>query len=316
MNYSSAPPAVSASGLAFRYVQGSNPTLPAIILLHGLSQQSDFWVPVVDALGSRYSTVSIDLRGHGESREMPPNYHIARVAQDCIDLMDELSINHACVVGHSWGASVALHIAAQDPQHPLRVDSCVLIDGGAFTPANILEDGSLTRNELTTALTPPLGPFTEEELKDHYLREHSSLLADQQRSVMSAIGRSYVTSPQGGWVTTIGFDRHMAVLEAFLDYTPDADLDSLTVPTWILMARGPFTPSETDSMDGWARARSQVDRKVRKKLNIALQHWYGAVHDVPLYWPHPVSQLISHAVSSARLPSVSISDYSGKSELA
>ena len=304
------------SGLAFRYAQGSNPALPTIILLHGLSQQSDFWLPVVDALGSRYSTVSIDLRGHGESRNMPPDYRIAQVAHDCIDLMGEMAFNSVCVVGHSWGASVALNIAAQGAVHPFRVDSCVLIDGGAFTPANILEDGSFTRNDLIAALTPPLGPFTDDELKDHYLLAHGILLADQQRSVMSAIGRAYVSAPRGGWVTTIGFDRHMAVLEAFLDYNPDVDLESLTVPAWILMARGPFTPSETGSIDGWARARSQVDRKVRKKLNIALQHWYGAVHDVPLYWPHQVSQLISHAVSSSQLPPISISDYSGKSGLA
>lgn len=300
------------SGLAFRYSQGSNPTLPTIILLHGLSQQSDFWIPVVDALGSEYSTVSIDLRGHGESRNMPPDYRIARVAQDCIDLMNELSVSNACVVGHSWGASVALNIAAQGSLHPLRVESCVLIDGGAFAPANIIDGGSVTRSELTVALTPPLGPFSKDELMDHYLPAHSSMLTEQEHLIMSAIMRSYVPAPQGGWVTTIGFDRHMAVLEAFLDYNPDADLESLTVPTWILMARAPFTPGEPDSIGGWARARTQVDSKVWGNTNIALQHWYGAVHDVPLYWPHQVSQLISHAVSTSQLASVSTTDVSRK----
>ena len=304
------------SGLAFRYAQGSNPTLPTIILLHGLSQQSDFWLPVVDALGSELSTVSVDLRGHGESRNMPPDYRIAQVAQDCIDLMIELSITSVCVVGHSWGASVALNIAARDSLHPLRVESCVLIDGGAFAPANILDSGSVTRNELTAALTPPLGPFTEAELMDHYLPGHSSVLTGQEQLIMSAIMRSYVPAPQGGWVTTIGFDRHMAVIEAFLDYRPDADLETLAVPTWILMARDPFTPGQHGSTDAWATARSQVDLKVRGKTNIALQHWYGAVHDVPLYWPHQVSQLISHAVSNSQFAPASVSDISGKRVLA
>jgi pimeloyl-ACP methyl ester carboxylesterase len=230
--------------------------------------------------------------------------------------MNELSVSSVCVVGHSWGASVALNIAAQGSLHPLRVESCVLIDGGAFAPANIIDGGSVTRSELTAALTPPLGPFTDDELMDHYLPAHSSALTGQEHSIMSAIMRSYVPAPQGGWVTTIGFDRHMAVIEAFLDYSPDADLESLTVPTWILMARDSFTPGEHGSTDAWARARSQVDTKVWGKTNIALQHWYGAVHDVPLYWPHQVSQLISHAASTCRFAPNSISDISGKRVLA
>jgi pimeloyl-ACP methyl ester carboxylesterase len=297
--YPSAPPAMSTSGVAFRHSEGSDPNLAPLVFLHGLSQQGDFWLPVIEALGSRYSTLSIDLRGHGESRNMAPDYRIATIRQDCLDLMDEVGLRSACVVGHSWGASVALNIAAQGSLDPLRSASCILIDGGAFTPANILEGGSLTRSELTAALTPPLGPFSEDELTAHYLPANISLSIEQQESVMSAIERSYVQANHGGRVTSIGFDRHMAVLDAFLDYNPDSDLKALAVPTWILMAREVFAPSLNGSIGGWADARSQVDKKVQGKMNIALQHWYGAVHDVPLYWPIRVSQLISHVVSSA-----------------
>jgi hypothetical protein len=117
-------------------------------------------------------------------------------------------------------------------------------------------------------------------------------------------------------VTTIGFDRHMAVLEAFLDYNPDSDLKVLSIPTWILMARDVFAPSMNDSIDSWADARSQVGTKVQGKMNIALQHWYGAVHDVPLYWPIQVSQLISHVVSGSTTTPSSTSDNGGKDTLA
>jgi pimeloyl-ACP methyl ester carboxylesterase len=292
---------MSDSGVAFRYQEGLDSRLAPIVLLHGLSQQGDFWFPTIDALGSRYSTLSIDLRGHGESRNMPPNYHISQVSQDCIGLMDELEIDKACVVGHSWGASVALNIAAR---YPSRTASSVLIDGGAFTPANIVEGGSITREDLNAALTPPIGPFSEAELRSHYLPADMLSSIDQRESVISAIARTYVEAPQGGFVTTIGFDRHMAVLEAFLDYNPDSDLRALAVHTWILMARdlfSPPTPLTTPALDSWAEARNQVETKVQGKMNIALQHWYGAVHDVPLYWPIRVAQLISHAVLSTRL---------------
>lgn len=296
------PLTTSGSGVAFRYQEGLDPHLTPIVLLHGLSQQADFWFPTIEALGSQYSTLSIDLRGHGESRKMTPDYHIPRVSQDCIELVNYLGIDTACFVGHSWGASVALNIAAQ---YPSRTASSVLIDGGAFTPANIVESGSITREDLTTALTPPTGPFSETELRSHYLPTHMASI-EQRNSVMSAIARTYVETPEGGFVTTIGFDRHMAVVEAFLDYNPDSDLQALAVPSWILMARDLFAPSNrsatfsTPAPDSWAEARNQVETKVHGKMNIALQHWYGAVHDVPLYWPTRVAQLISHAVLSTQ----------------
>jgi pimeloyl-ACP methyl ester carboxylesterase len=308
----SVPPVMSGSGIAFRYREGTDPHLTPVVLLHGLSQQGDFWYPTIDALGSRYSTLSIDLRGHGESRNMAPRYRIPQVNQDCIDLMNELGIDSACVVGHSWGASVALNIAVQ---HPSRTTSCVLIDGGAFTPANIVDSGSITHADLNTALTPPVGPFTEEELRTHYLPVTMNVSIDQQESVMSAIRRSYVEAPPGGFVTTIGFDRHMAVLEAFLDYNPDSDLRALAVPTWILMARDSLTRSATTTLDSWAEARNQVETKVQGKMNIALQHWYGAVHDVPLYWPIRVAQLISHAVLSSQTTPGLTSEQGGKGGL-
>lgn len=87
----------------------------------------------------------------------------------------------------------------------------------------------------------------------------------------------------------------MAVLEAFFDYNPDSDLDRLAVPTWVLIAADPDTPAGADLLDDWGQAKHEVDVKVRGKMNIALQHWYGAVHDVPLYWPDRMAQLISHA---------------------
>lgn len=313
MIYPSAPLSKNASGVSFRYQEGSDPSLAPIVLLHGLSQQADFWLPVIDALGRDYSTLSIDLRGHGESRSMAPDYRIEKLSQDCLNLMDELEMDSACIVGHSWGASVALNIAAR---YPFRSASCVLIDGGAFTPAHIVESGTLTRSQLITALTPPLGPFTEDELKAHYLPDHNGFSSEQRQSVMSAIARSYTQTSNGGWVTTIGFDRHMAVLEAFLEYNPDSDLKVLAVPAWILMARDVFVTSMNDSIDSWADARSQVGTKVQGKMNIALQHWYGAVHDVPLYWPIQVSQLISHVVSGSTTTPSSTSDYGRKDTLA
>jgi pimeloyl-ACP methyl ester carboxylesterase len=301
-NASVAPLLMSDSGIAFRHQQGNDPKLTPLILLHGLSQQADFWQPVVESLGSEYDILSIDLRGHGQSRDMDHEYQISRVSEDCISLMNERGIGAACVIGHSWGASVALHIAAEYPE---RTTSCVLVDGGAFTPANILARGGISREDLRTALTPPHGPFTRSELAAHYLPEGPHLNTRERAGILAAVDRTYVDFPRGELVTTIGFERHMSVLEDFFDYNPDSDLDRLVVTTWILIALEQQTTGEVDGdthlMDDWGRAKFEVDLKVRGKMNIALQHWYGAAHDVPLYWPDRVAGLISHAATTGRI---------------
>ncbi len=92
----------------------------------------------------------------------------------------------------------------------------------------------------------------------------------------------------------------MAVLDSFFDYNPDSDLELITVPSWILIACDLNRPTGTDTLDDWARAKHDVDGKVQGKMNIALQHWYGAVHDVPLYWPDRVADLIAHAARRRR----------------
>jgi pimeloyl-ACP methyl ester carboxylesterase len=295
--YADYPLSTTDTGIAFRYAPARNLDSVPIVLLHGLSQQGDYWWPVIESLGSERAIVSIDLNGHGESRRLKSDYQVSSVSKDCVSVLDQLEIDQACVVGHSWGASVALHFAANFAD---RTHSAVLVDGGAFTPANILNRGSISRERLRVELTPPKGPFAESELRAHYLPPGIDLSVAEQESVMQAIGRTYQTAPSAGLVTTIGFERHMAVLDSFFDYNPDSDLELITVPSWILIACDLNRPTGTDTLDDWARAKHDVDGKIQGKMNIALQHWYGAVHDVPLYWPDRVADLIGHAARRRR----------------
>ena len=295
MDYSlldDSPFSVTDTGMAFRYSPARNLDSVPIVLLHGLSQQGDYWLPVIESLGLENAIISIDLNGHGESRRMKSDYRVPSVSRDCMSVLDQLRIDQACIVGHSWGASVALHFAANFAD---RTHSVVLVDGGAFTPANIVDRGLISRERLRVELTPPEGPFTQSQLRAHYLPEELGLSIEQQDCVMRAINRTYQNAPVTGLVTTIGIQRHMAVLDAFLDYNPDSDLELITVPAWILVACDFYASTGVDILDDWARAKYDADGKVQGKMNIALQHWYGAVHDVPLYWPGRVARLIAHA---------------------
>ena len=118
-----------------------------VVLLHGLSQQRRFWGPVTARLRHR-PVLAIDQRGHGDSdASVDADYAIPRVAADVVEALDRLGVEHAHVVGHSWGASVAIALAAR---HPQRVRSVGLIDGGLWA-----RDPQVDRDAELARLRPP-----------------------------------------------------------------------------------------------------------------------------------------------------------------
>ena len=100
---------------------------PDVVLIHGLTGDLSIWF-LCDAfrvLGATRRVTAYDLRGHGYSDAPETNYTSADHARDLIGVMDALGIDRAQVVGHSFGAVIALHAIAA---HPDRFVSAVLSD--------------------------------------------------------------------------------------------------------------------------------------------------------------------------------------------
>jgi lipase len=85
-----------------------------IVCIHGLTQHGG----VFDALGQRlatlgHSVLGVDLRGHGESDAEPP-WNTDTHAQDVIETLDEIGVELALWIGHSYGGRVAATLAATE----------------------------------------------------------------------------------------------------------------------------------------------------------------------------------------------------------
>ena len=129
-----------------------------VLLLHGLSQQRAFWGPVVRRLRSR-PVAAMDQRGHGETdTPLDRDFSVPACAADVVAVLDRLGWQRAVVVGHSWGASVALEAAASAHD---RVAAAVLVDGGLWSPSALGP-----RAQVREALTPPALGMPEDELWD------------------------------------------------------------------------------------------------------------------------------------------------------
>src|ERR1700691_2238393 len=81
-----------------------------IVMIHGITGNWPIWhLEIVPALMSGYRITTYDLRGHGYSDVPPTAYTTADHASDLRQLLDNLGIQRAHVMGHSFGADIALH---------------------------------------------------------------------------------------------------------------------------------------------------------------------------------------------------------------
>ena len=118
------------NGLRLAYVEAGNPKGELLLLLHGYTDSSRSWTPVVPYL-SRYRLLIPDLRGHGATDAPRCCYGTTQFADDARLFLDSLGVKRAAVAGHSLGSMVAISLAAD---HPNRVSKLVLIGSTALVP--------------------------------------------------------------------------------------------------------------------------------------------------------------------------------------
>jgi len=113
-----------ANGIHLHYQQSG--AGPDIVMLHGITGNLAIWhLEIVPALMPEYRITTYDLRGHGYSEVPPTGYTTADHARDLNGLLEALGIERAHVIGHSFGADIALHFSILFPE---RVNRLVLVE--------------------------------------------------------------------------------------------------------------------------------------------------------------------------------------------
>ena len=103
---------------------------PPLLLIHGLGYARWGWEPVLPGLAERFSVVSFDNRGIGESDAPPGPYTAAQMAADAVQVLDEAGVERAHVVGTSLGGMVAQEVALGHPDRVGRLVLCCTTPGG------------------------------------------------------------------------------------------------------------------------------------------------------------------------------------------
>ena len=86
-----------------------------IILIHGLGLTRDTWASQISEYEKEHSVLNYDLYGHGESVAPPEVPTLTTFSEQLRELMDELSIQTAVLVGFSLGGMINRRFAVDYP---------------------------------------------------------------------------------------------------------------------------------------------------------------------------------------------------------
>ncbi|KAF4826847.1 Serine hydrolase-like protein [Colletotrichum tropicale] len=160
----------TSSGTKTHYLLAGDCSGPPIVCLHGLGGSTETFERLLPVLPSSYKIALVDFQGFGKTplADRTVKLTIAGHVADLHDLLTSLqessqkqeNASKAIIIGHSLGAIVALHYAAQ---HPDNVAGLVLLGPGRAIghipaarqrmldlAANVREKGILFGAEMAT----------------------------------------------------------------------------------------------------------------------------------------------------------------------
>jgi len=108
---------------------GGHPRPLPVILLHSAGRTPQMWQDQVEAIGSTTQLVAPWLAGLRPGR--PAELSLAASAAEVISTMDRYGFERARLVGHQFGAMVALEVAATEPD----MVAGLVLSGAALTPS-------------------------------------------------------------------------------------------------------------------------------------------------------------------------------------
>lgn len=218
-----------------------------------------------------FRVVAPDGPGHGDSPTLPrERYALPALARIVVALFDELGWERAAFVGHSWGASIGLHVAAVAPE---RLTALALLDTAYDDPRNLPGHSPLSYNEQLErqrAITASWRWESWDALVDDLRRDVREL-----RPGFLEVVRAAVIEDEGGLRAPADPEVRAAALSALRDsWDGDAirKLGASGLPVLLLVAALP-EEHEAYRRDAVARFRALVPQA-------QVEPMHGCGHDL------------------------------------
>jgi pimeloyl-ACP methyl ester carboxylesterase len=258
---------------------------PPVLLLHGLGSNARYWDRLARNLGAQ-RLIALDLRGHGltgrppKAPDLAGGYSMDALLDDAAFVIGELGLEAPVVVGHSWGATVALELVGTRPG---LGSALVFIDGPVQSAANMFSWEDAQR-----FMQPPLPRFAGfSEAIAESRRDFKGAWADDLEPFVHA----RVVPDGDGLVLTLTAPVRLDLLRGLYDSQPDVLWPRLDMPTVVLLARG-----GPDRVSRWKELGAARLATLAPGVEI---RWFETPHDIPLYEPAEVAAEVERVSAAA-----------------
>ena len=181
---------------------------PALYMVHGIGSRKTTWDALIDGLKDRFTCVSYDLRGHGDSPEPPTPYSLDDLVDDLEALRQKLGHEQIHVIGHSLGGMIGPAYARAYPQHTLSVG--LLSTAAGRTDEDRAKLQSLGEAMEEKGAVPVLSTFVERWFTDSFIESNPQAIdarlqqvKDMSEAVFLSVFWIYAKTEMAPWLKEI-----------------------------------------------------------------------------------------------------------------
>jgi len=205
------------------YIKGSEKK--ALVFVHGYSCSSEYWWPQLEYFSKNYTTVAVDLAGHGESGLNRKEYSMEAFGDDVKSVIEHLDLNQVVLIGHSMGGPVIVKAARS-----LGTKTRLIIGVDTFHDLTTEGIGGFARIAVNTMFQLFYDSMTEDSIDDFFIERTDNDLEEWIRN-------DALKSPK---------NISQGTLDALLTMNYPESLSDLSIPMIALNARS-FRETKLDS---------------------------------------------------------------------
>ena len=205
------------------YIKGSKKN--ALVFVHGYSCSSEYWWPQLEYFSKKYTTIAVDLAGHGKSGLNRKEYSMDAFGDDVKSVIEHLDLDQVVLIGHSMGGPVIVKAAGS-----LGAKSRLIIGVDTFHDLTTEGIGRFARIAVNTMFQLFYDSMTKDSIDDFFIDKTDKDLEDWIRN-------DALKSPK---------KISQGTLDALLTMNYPESLSELSIPMIALNARS-FRETKLDS---------------------------------------------------------------------
>jgi 3-oxoadipate enol-lactonase len=195
-------------------------------MLHSLTSDSGMWAEQVPPLlAEGFSTLRIDMRGHGGSTPTKGNYTTEELALDVLSVLDSLGLDQGVhLIGLSMGGMIGQVIAAS---HPGRLSSLM----ACCTTAKWADDSQLMLGRIAAVRA---SGSLDNIVEANMVRRYSPSYRERRPKRWEALRQTFLGT---------SLDGYFGCMQACLTHNVEGSLNKIGIPTLVLAGSAdPTTP--------------------------------------------------------------------------